>query len=200
MSNLAICDVRNKFLYNYWEHLVLQIANCKLYIKLCEGTNERLRGRNRPQIFRRCPQKAADSHNKTEAGCLSNMAARQEQWDHAFGFYPVTQNKARCFRDFLREILAKITGENLKAMKRFLRDVISLKIGVNCDSAGELVEELLSCHCLSEYDLDLLEDLLGVTGRNDILDLLREFKRKWPSVLESTSEKAIGELVAGKLS
>jgi len=28
---------------------------------------------------------------------------------------------------------------------------------------------------------------------------LREFKRKLPPVLESTSEKAIGELVAGKL-
>lgn len=128
------------------------------------------------------------------------MAARQDECDRAFGFYPVAQNKARCFRDFLQEIVPKITGENLKAMKRFLRDVIPLKIGVSCDSAGELVEELLSCHCLNEYDLDLLEDLLGVTGRNDILDLLREFKRKWPTVLESTSEKAIGELVAGKLS
>ena len=128
------------------------------------------------------------------------MAARQEETrDRAFGSCPVTQHKARCFRDLLQEITAKITAENLKAMKRFLRDVISLKIGVSCNSADELVEKLLSCHCLNEYDLDLLEDLLGVTGRNDILDLLREFKRKWPPVVESTSEKAIGELVAGKL-
>lgn len=128
------------------------------------------------------------------------MAARQEETrDRAFGISPDTPNKARCFRDFLQEVIDKITGENLKAMKRFLRDVISLKIGVNCNSADELVEKLLSCHCLGEYDLDLLEDLLAVTGRNDILDLLREYKRKWPPVLESTSEKAIGELVAGKL-
>lgn len=128
------------------------------------------------------------------------MAARQEETrDRAFGSYPVTQSKARYFRHFLQEITAKITGENLKAMKRFLRDVISMKIGVNCNSADELVEKLLRCHCLNEYDLDLLEDLLGVTGRNDLLDLLREFKRKLPPVLESTSEKAIGELVAGKL-
>ena len=127
------------------------------------------------------------------------MAARQETRDCAFGFSPEAKTKARYFRDFLQEVIAKITGENLKAMKRFLRDVISLKIGVNCNSADELVEKLLSCHCLSEYDLDLLEDLLGVTGRNDILDLLREYKRKWPPVLESTSQKAIGELVAGRL-
>ena len=126
------------------------------------------------------------------------MAARQEGTrDRAFGFD--TQNKAGCFRDFLQEVIAKITGENLKAMKRFLRDVISLKVGVNCNSADELVEKLLSCHCLSEYDLDLLEDLLGVTGRSDSLDLLREYKRKWPPVVESTSEKAIRELVAGKI-
>lgn len=128
------------------------------------------------------------------------MAARQEGTrDRAFGFSPDTQNKAGCFRDFLQEVIAKITGENLKAMKRFLRDVISMKVGVNCNSADELVEKLLSCHCLSEYDLDLLEDLLGVTGRSDILDLLREYKRKWPPVVESTSEKAIRELVAGKI-
>ena len=128
------------------------------------------------------------------------MAAKQEETrDCAFGFSPEAKTKARCFRDFLQEVIAKITGENLKAMKRFLRDVISLKIGVNCNSADELVEKLLSSHCLSKFDLDLLEDLLGVTGRNDILDLLREYKRKWPPVLESTSEKVIGELVAGKL-
>ena len=128
------------------------------------------------------------------------MAAKQEETrDCAFGFSPEAKTKARYFRDFLPEVLAKITGENLKAMTRFLRDVISLKIGVNCNSADELVEKLLSCHCLSEYDLDLLEDLLGVTGRNDILDLLRKYKRKWPPVLESTSQKAIGELVAGRL-
>ena len=128
------------------------------------------------------------------------MAARQEETrDHGFGFSPDTKYKARCFRDFLQEVIAKITGENLKAMKRFLRDVISLKIGFNCNSADELVEKLLSCHCLSEYDLDLLEDLFGVTGRSDILHLLREYKRKWPPVVESTSEKAISELVAGEL-
>lgn len=128
------------------------------------------------------------------------MAARQEETrDRGFGFSPDTQNKGRCFRDFLQEVICKITGENLKAMKRFLRDVISLKIVLNCNSADELVEKLLSCHCLNEYDLDLLEDLLCVTGRNDILDLLREYKRKWPPVLETTSEKAISELVAGKL-
>lgn len=128
------------------------------------------------------------------------MAARREETrDRAFDSYPVTQSKAGYFRYFLQDITAKITGENLKAMKRFLRDVISMKIDVNCNSADELVEKLLSCHCLNEYDLDLLEDLLGVTGRNDLLDLLREFKRKLPPVLESTSENAIGELVAGKL-
>lgn len=127
------------------------------------------------------------------------MAASREESDRAFGCYPVTTSKATCLREFVQEIVSKFSGENLKAMKRFLRDVISLKIGVNCDSAGELLEELLKCHCLNKYDLDLLEDLLGVTGRNDILDLLREYKKKWPSVLESMSEKAIGELISGKL-
>lgn len=126
------------------------------------------------------------------------MAASREELDRSFGcLYPATTSKFTCLRDFVQEIVPKFTGENLKAMKRFLRDVISLKIGVNCDSASELLEELLKCHCVNEYDLDLLEDLLGVTGRNDILDRLREFKKKWPSVLESMPEKAIDELIPG---
>lgn len=127
------------------------------------------------------------------------MAASRQESDRVLGCYPVTTSKTTCLREFVQEIVPKFTGENLKAMKRFLRDVISLKIGVNCESAAELLEELLKCHCLNEYDLDLLEDLLGVAARNDILDLLREFKRKWPSVLASMSEKAIDELISGEL-
>lgn len=126
------------------------------------------------------------------------MATRQEDFVRAFGFYPVS-TKATCLREFVQEIVPKFTAENLKAMKRFLRDVISLKIGEGCISAGELLEELSKCHCVNEYDLDLLEDMLGVTGRNDLLDLLREFKRKWPSVLENMSEKAMDELIPGEI-
>lgn len=167
-----------------------------LYICKTRESSENSEG----EIFERVLERQRIPTAKQRQVVKSNMAARQEGTrDRAFGFSPDTQNKAGCFRDFLQEVIAKITGENLKAMKRFLRDVISLKVGVNCNSADELVEKLLSCHCLSEYDLDLLEDLLGVTGRSDILDLLREYKRKWPPVVESTSEKAIRELVAGKI-
>lgn len=128
------------------------------------------------------------------------MAARQEDLDRVFSCQPIPIIKATCFRDFVQEIVPKITVENLKAMKRFLRDVISLKIGVkNCDSPGGLLEELSRCHCVNECDLDMLEDLLGVTGRSDVLDMLREFKRKCPSVLESMSEETISELVPGEL-
>lgn len=84
-------------------------------------------------------------------------------------------------------------------MKCFLWDVILMKVGVNCNFVDEFVEKFLSCYCLSEYDLDLLEDLFGVIGWSDILDFLCEYKRKWFLVVESMLEKVICELVVGKI-
>lgn len=206
MFSSTICDVRISCSYSQ----ILGAADCNVFsaissfVLLCisikrESPLRTLRAKYLNESWRDSgfPQQ---NRGRLLTFTDRNMAARQEGTrDRAFGFSPDTQNKAGCFRDFLQEVIAKITGENLKAMKRCLRDVISMKVGVNCNSADELVEKLLSCHCLSEYDLDLLEDLLGVTGRSDILDLLREYKRKWPPVVESTSEKAIRELVAGKI-
>lgn len=101
------------------------------------------------------------------------------------------------FHDFLLEIVPMFTEENLTAMKRFMKDVISLKIGVECEAARDLLGELWKSHCISEHDLDLLEDLLGVSGRRDILDMLRDYKKKCPSNLESMSTEPIGELIPG---
>lgn len=124
------------------------------------------------------------------------MAANEGESEN-FG-QPAVGSKARCLRDFVQEIAPNITPENLKAMKRFLRDVISLNIGVNCDSPNELMGALSTCHCINDYDLDLLEDLLGVTGRDDILDLLRDFKKKCSSVLESITEERVGGISPGR--
>ena len=110
----------------------------------------------------------------------------------------VVTNGAKCFHDFIQEIAPKFTGENLKAMKRFMADVISLEIGVECDAASEFLAELSNYHSINEHDLDLLEDLLGVTGRSDILDLLSEFKKKCPAILESVSLEAVDNFVLGK--
>lgn len=110
----------------------------------------------------------------------------------------VVTNRAKCFHDFIQKIVPKFTGENLKAMKRFMTDVISLKIGVECETASEFLAELSNYHCINEHDLDLLEDLLGVTGRSDILDLLSGFKKKCPAILESASLEAVDDFVLGK--
>lgn len=126
------------------------------------------------------------------------MAASKDENANGDNCRVVFSSKAKCFNDFMQEIASKFTVENLKAMKRFMADVISLKIGVECESASELLAELTKCHCINEHDLDLLEDLLGVTGRSDILDLLRVFKKKCPSFLESLSLEKVKELVPGK--
>lgn len=129
---------------------------------------------------------------------LVNMAARKEEIQST-SCRPVFSSRAKHFQDFVQEIVPKFTEENLKAMKRFMADVISLKIGVECESAGELLAELSKYHCINEHDLDLLEDMLGVAGRNEILDLLNRFKKKCPSSLESVSSEAVEKLIPGKV-
>lgn len=149
--------------------------------------------------MRRFNNKTADSLKKTEAS-WSNMAASWEAIENGGSCEAVSLSKAAYLQDFMQEIIPKITGENLKAMKRFMVDVISLNVGVVCDSAGEFLAELSKYHCINGHDLDLLEDLLGVTGRSDILDLLRGFKKKLPSVLESVSTEAVEKMVSGEFS
>lgn len=108
-------------------------------------------------------------------------------------------NKPRYFYDFMEEVVPKFTGENVKAMKRFMRDVISMKIDAKCQTARELFEELTRRNCINEYDVDLLEDLLGVAGRSDILNILNGFKKKCPVVPEFISPEAVEKTVVGKL-
>lgn len=111
----------------------------------------------------------------------------------------VVASKARCLREFVTEIAPNITADNLKAMKRFLRGVISLNVGVECDSAGELIATLSTCHCMNDCDLDLLEDLLGVTGRDDNLNLLWDFRKKRPPSLDSIPEERVSEISPGRI-
>lgn len=107
-------------------------------------------------------------------------------------------NKPRYFYDFMEEVVPKFTGENVKAMKRFMRDVISMKIDAKCQTARELFEELTRRNCINEYDVDLLEDLLGVAGRSDILNILNGFKKKCPVVPEFISPEAVEKTVVAQ--
>lgn len=104
-------------------------------------------------------------------------------------------NKPKYFHDFVEEIVPKFSGENIKVMRRFMTDVISMKIAVECKTASEFLEELIRVNCINQYDMDLLEDLLGVAGRSDILNHLSGFKEKCPAVLESVSTEAVENLL-----
>ena len=103
------------------------------------------------------------------------------------------------FCDLLKQIIPMVTEENVKSMKRFLRDVIWCKIGDTCESPDQLFDELTRYHCINGYDVDLLEDLFDVAGRTDILKYLHEFKRKRAAIVECSSITEVDNLTPSKL-
>lgn len=111
----------------------------------------------------------------------------------------VVVSEVRCFCEFVKEIVLSIIVDNLKVMKWFLWDVILLNVGVEFDFGGEFMVIFMICYCVNDYDLDFLEYLFGVIGRNDNLNMLWEFRRKCFLILGSILEERISEIFLGRI-
>ena len=92
------------------------------------------------------------------------------------------------FDEFLHKIIGEIDRKAVQAMKRYLTDVIGLQVTKNGQEPDEFVTQLRECGCISACDVDLLDDLLDVSGRNDCRQMLRDFVKRRPNAFESLCE------------
>ena len=108
------------------------------------------------------------------------MAASQRQRE---GHGKISQLR-ELFDELLDQVILMIDRKTLHAMKRYLSDVISLNVGSKCQEASEFIKVLAAGRCISEHDVDLLEDLLEVSGLARGLSIVRGFTKKRPSGVE----------------
>ena len=101
-------------------------------------------------------------------GC-EEMAAQSSFSDLSLG---------TCFEKMLEKVAHMLSPDNLKVIK------IKLKIkhsysGAECiDSSVEVLKRLVKDRFITDQDLDLLEDLLDMSGELDVLGVVSNFKTK----------------------
>lgn len=81
------------------------------------------------------------------------------------------------FNEFLKTISSLLHQEDFNVMRRFLYDIMSTKISENLANSEDLLQSLWRSRCINEDELDLLQDMLGVTNKHDVIQMVLEYKK-----------------------
>lgn len=82
------------------------------------------------------------------------------------------------FNEFLKTISSLLHQEDFNVMRRFLYDIMSTRISEELANTEDLLHSLWRSRCINEDELDLLEDMLGVTNKKDVIQMLLEYKKR----------------------